>query len=212
MPPQFTVDEISAICNLGPRPQIVTGYLRQWLAIHFSRQATIEHPELRSLLWQALDTPREDGQDPILIESLTRWRPTLTETRPAVIIRRNDWNTRRRGIADKHMGFLTPDGVQHFASEIEGSHTCFCLSTRGPEAEILASEVYREFMQFGEQMRRELDLMRFVTVGVGRAFRVREARQNLAVPVTVAYVVEEAWAVVPHKPFLKKIDLDLLLP
>ncbi len=208
MTPQLRADIISALCSLGPRPHIVTGFLRQWLIAHFSKETQIAAPELRGKLWSQVRT--ETG---IEIESITRWKPATTEFRPAVIIARNDWKVLRLGIDDRMMGSTWDNrGVDHFASYLEGSHTLFCISSEGTEAEILGGEVYKEFMHFGSKVREELDLKRFVVVGAGKLFELEEARGNYAVPVTVAYGLEESWQLIPHAPFLKKIVLSQFLP
>lgn len=209
MTPELRAAIASALCSLGPRPHIVTGFLRQWLISHFAKESQIENPELRGKLWNAIGTETE-----IEIESVTRWKPETTEFRPSVIISRNDWKVLRFGIDDRMMGEQWGDvsGVEHFATYLEGSHTLFAISSVATEAEILGAEVYREMMQFGPVVRRELDLKRFVVVGVGKLFELKEARDNYAVPVTVAYGIEERWKLVPHAPFLKRIVLSAFLP
>ena len=196
----------NSFCQLGPRPDIVTGYLRLWLATHFAKETTIEHEELRSLLWTELDSSE------LKIENIYRWRPSTTENRPAILIRRNDWQVLRRGIDDRMIGdTITDDAMNHYASFLVGSHTVFNLSPQPIEAEILAAEVYRELMQFGPVVREELDLKRFVVVGVGALFEVKEYRGTYAVPVHLAYEIEEKWRLIKHAPFLRKFDLKTVI-
>lgn len=206
MAPEIHFDRHSALCSMGPRPHIVTGFLRQWFIQHFSKESFIEHPEVRGLLWKAADS------SDLEIESITRWKPSTTEKRPAIIISRNDWKVLRLGIDDRMMGVRSLTGIEHYATYLEGSHTLFCLSSKPTEAEILAAEVYREMIQFGPIVREELDLKRFVVVGVGKLFELEEARENFAVPVTVAYAIEERWKLIPHAPFLKRISISAFLP
>jgi hypothetical protein len=207
MAPEAKFDATSSICSLGPRPLIVTGFLRQWFINHFANPDGIEAPELRGYLWKAVNTT-----DGIEIESITRWKPESTEKRPGIIIKRNDWKVLRHGIDDRMMGQHNFDGIQHHSTFLEGSHTLFCLSNLAPEAEILAGEVYREMMQFGPAIRKELDLKRFVLVAVGSMFKLEEARENYAVPVTVAYALEDSWELIPHGPLLKRIVISYFLP
>jgi hypothetical protein len=103
-------------------------------------------------------------------------------------------------------------GPSSFATYLEGSHTLFAVSTEGAEAEILAAEVYRELIQFGPIMRRELELHRFLVVSVGSLFEIEEAHETFAVPITVGYALEERWKLVPHAPFLKRIKLSEFVP
>lgn len=209
MNPELRAAIASALCSLGPRPHVITGFLRQWFISHFSREAQIESPDLRGKLWSRIGTDTE-----IEIESVTRWKPETTEFRPSIIIARDDWKVLRLGIDDRMMGEGWGDisGVEHFATYLEGSHTLFAVSSDAVEAEILAGEVYKEMMHFGPKVREELDLKRFVVVGVGKLFELEEARSNYAVPVTVAYGIEERWKLIPHAPFLKRIVLSAFLP
>lgn len=200
------LSSLSAVCQLGPRTHLVTGFLRRWLTTHFSAEATIENPDLRGYLWSSVDSSQ------LLIESITQWRPAMTEKRPGILISRNDWEIMRWGINDETMGYQPKDGARRFNVGIKGSHTVFCISAKPVEAEILASEVYREFMQFGPIIREELDLHMFRVVQVGKLFRVREAKNNYAVPVTVAYAAQEMWKLIPHLPFLKTVDVSLYVP
>jgi hypothetical protein len=206
MAPTLILPVVRNLCSLGPRAQVATGFFVQWMRQHFTAASGIEDPDARGLLWRAVDSTD------ILIESITTWKPSTTGKRPAIIVGRNDWEVVRFGVNDEHMGTIPRDGARHFSCVIKGSHTLFCLSQKGPEAEIVAGEVYGDMMKFGPQVREDLDLKRFVVVGAGKPFRVEEARSNYAVPVTVAYMAEENWLILPHAPFLKKIQLSLFLP
>ena len=154
-------DLIPTLCSIGPRALLMTGFFREWLTVHFSQEANIEHPELRSKLWSTLDSSK------ILIESITRFHPTMTEKRPAVIIKRNDWTLQHRGIGDLMQGGMDLDGASHYETFVAGSHTLFCLSPVAGEAEILGAEVYREFNQFSAAIRESMGLLRFQVAGVG---------------------------------------------
>lgn len=206
--PEDRTDPVSALCSLGARPTIITGYLRQWLQAHFAVATQIEHPQLRSKLWNA-----DRLQTAIEVEDVLRWKPSTTEFRPALLIARNDYKVLRFGIDDRMMG-ATWDarGVEHYGAFLEGSHTVFAVSSLPAEAELLGSEVYRELMQFGPKIREELDLKRFAVAMYGKAFEIEEARGNYAVPVPVGCAAEETWQVLPHAPFLKRIVISEFLP
>lgn len=200
------VESVVEWCSIGPRAWLLTGFLREWLQQHFSTAGGIEHPELRSLLWRAMD------DSPILIESVTRWLPEQTETRPAVVIKRNDWSVDRVGIGDFLQGDSDLTGTDHYSILLTGSHTLFCIARNAQQAEILAAEVYREFLQFGPAIRQALDLKRFLVAGAGALALLEEAAQTYVVPVTVGYAFEEKWMLIPHAPVLKRIELRKLLP
>jgi hypothetical protein len=68
-------------------------------------------------------------------------------------------------------------------------------------------EVIRFLQHFGPWIRDQMNLMRFMISGVGGVSEVQEVVQGYAVPVTVAYVAEESWALQPAAPRLKRIVL-----
>jgi hypothetical protein len=67
-------------------------------------------------------------------------------------------------------------------------------------------------MQFGPVIRDELDLKRFVVVSVGSLFELEESKENFGVPVTVSYVADESWQLVPQSVVLKSIVLSKFIP
>jgi len=193
-------------CSIAPRPHLMTGFFREWFINHFANADNIEAKELRGKLWKAV--PSTD----IVVESITQWRPDLTQKRPAIIIKRNDWQVNRVSIRDEIHGKINWDGSKEYAVMISGSHTLFCLAGKGAEAEILAGEVYRDLMQFAPVIRDELALIKFVVVSVGSLFELEEAREIYGVPVTVSYVAGESWKLIPQAPVLKSIVLSKFIP
>jgi hypothetical protein len=184
----------------------MTGFFREWFINHFANADNIEARELRGKLWKAI------ASTDIVIESITQWRPDLTQKRLAIIIKRNDWQVQRITIGDRLHGNIPFSGNREHSVLVTGSHTFFCLAGRGTEAEILAAEVYREMMQFGPVIRDELDLKRFVVVSVGSLFELEESKENFGVPVTVSYVADESWQLVPQSVVLKSIVLSKFIP
>jgi hypothetical protein len=184
----------------------MTGFFREWFINHFANADNIEAKELRGKLWKAV--PSTD----IVVESITQWRPDLTQKRPAIIIKRNDWQVNRVTIRDELHGKINWDGSKDYAVMVSGSHTLFCIAGKGTEAEILAGEVYRDLMQFAPVIRDELALIKFVVVSVGSLFELEEAKETYGVPVTVSYVAGESWKIIPQAPVLKSIVLSKFIP
>jgi hypothetical protein len=184
----------------------MTGFFREWFINHFAKSDNIEAKELRGKLWKAIPETN------IVIESITQWRPDLTQKRLAIIIKRNDWQIQRVGIDDRLQGGDNITGKVEYSTLIAGSHTLFCLAGKGTEAEILAAEVYREMIQFGPVIRKEMGLQRFMVVSVGALFELEESKENYGVPVTVSYVTNESWQLVPQAPVLKRIVLSKFIP
>ncbi len=196
----------ASICQLGPRPLVVTGWFRIWLAAHFSSAQLIEDQESTALttdLW----TP-DNKTTKILIESVTKWVPELTEMRPGIVIKRNKWTRVRKGINDQHMFTSAPDQQERYSNYWQGSHTLFCISGEGAETEKLAAEVFRELNQFGPRIRRILGLERFEVMEVSDILKVKtDARENFAVAITVGYVYAETWTIYEESPLLKTLLL-----
>lgn len=204
--PQIIGTAISNLCSLYPRPLILTGMFREILVRHFLTASNIEVPDLKHLLWQGGE------QTGIKIESIHRWRPELTEHRPAVIIKRNAYRNRRLGIADKHQGSPADRfGHEHFTTFWVGSHTLFCIGASGAQAELLATEVLREVHHFHEVIRRAAMLHRLAVVEYGPIAELEEAVENFVVPVTVGYAYQDCWVVREEAPTLRSVSYSYIL-
>lgn len=203
-----------------PSPLAMTGFLREYLAAHFAAPRSLD--EVR-LFGETGDPLKPTGQlsspddgtpgEPIVIESITNWVAKSTDRRPAIVIRREDWTVQRMGINDElHAGPLHPDGTVHYSVLLPGAHTLFCIHRSGASAEMLASEVFRELVQFRSAVRRELNLMTFGVAGVGRLVKLEEPKEHYAVPVTVAYVCQLNWRLTPAAPKLKSVRFSATRP
>ena len=213
--PENRLEKISALCSYGMRPHLMTGLLRQLLLAHFSDPDNIEEPRLRRQLeelgaWRPSDNGLNAGG--ILIESITRWQPATADKRPAILIKRNGWRWQRQGIGDRASTNVY-EGSNQYVGLCEGSHTLFCMAPSGGETEFLATEVFKFLHQFAPWIREQMNLFQFLVSEVGGVGEVQEVVQGYAVPVTVAYMAEEAWSLQPYAPRLKRIVLkatDLL--
>lgn len=203
---QFVGKDVSSLCSLLPRPLLLTGVFRDILTRQFISAAYIEQPELKNLLWK-------DGHDTgILIESVHRWVPTVTEKRPAVIVKRNAYQNVRRGIGDVRQGpSADRDGFEHFVTFWTGSHTLFCIGATGGQAELLGAEVQRHMTQFAPVIARLLDFKQLRAMQSGPVAELEEAQENFVVPVTVGYTYEERWVIRPEVPLLTNVSLSMIL-
>lgn len=212
--PRLDAQWFRSVCELGPRPLVATGWFKLWMQGHFADRANIEDQTDQALprnLWHP-----DFKIAKIAIESVTAWRPELTEHRPSIIIKRNAWKNIRLGI-DNRMMPTAPDGHNYYTNWWQGGHTLYCISGDGAETEKLAAEVFRELNEFGPTVRRILDLKRFQVLEVGELYKVKtDARENFAVPISVGYVYEEAWKVVQEAPLFNQlltvIDLATFQP
>lgn len=201
----FVGPTVSHLCSLLPRPLILTGIFREILVRHFSSPEFIETPELAHLVWKAGE------QTGILVESIHRWRPELTEHRPAIIIKRNAYANRRLGIGDKLNGSPTRSGNAHYSTLWIGSHTLFCIGGSGAQAELLATEVQREVHHFGPVIARTALLQRLQVLEVGAVAELEESSENFVVPISVGYGFMEQWVIRQEAPTLRRISLSYVL-
>jgi hypothetical protein len=179
------------------------GALRQVLLQHFADPRNILNATLRTKLER--DGVWSPGTDTgIYIESLHRWRPELTESRPGIILSEGEWQWQRYGIGDQ-MGVEWRSGKQHFGGIWKGTHTFFAVDNNGAEAQMLAWEVAKLMLWFASEIAEKLELHRFVPVAVGEVAALKEATENYVVPVTVAYAAFETWYIQEEAPRLKRI-------
>ncbi len=195
--PQFTVPQMTALCSLMMRDLLLVGTLRDHLTRHFARPTYIEEPDLRHLIWQ----PGEATN--ILIETNHRWRPELTEARPAVIIKRNDFENQRIGAFGEALQGPDKYGDVHYNTFWVGSLTLFCMGGSGEQAELLGTEVQRDLTEFGPVIAKSLGLKRWQVVRRGAVGKLREAKDIWATPVVLAVAFDERWIIIQNAPKLR---------
>ena len=201
--PQERGIKVSALCNLGFRPIMITGLIRDQLIRHFAAPSNIEEPDLRNLIW------RRDERPGILIESFYRWRGALANKRPAVVIKPNTRTSMTYSIGMK--SGLNENGHYEYSVLWLGSHTVFCLHGSGASAEILGAEVQRELLQFSPVLINYLGLFHFTVTEVAGISLLEEDRQTYVSPVTVAWAYEEKWTLERESLKLRKMPLSVLL-
>jgi hypothetical protein len=184
----------------------MTGLFCDLLRRHFATENNIAPADLRNLIWQKTD------QTDILIEPAYKWRPELTQKRPGVLIKPNAMANKKIGLANlRQLPFVDRTGNKRFLTYWLGSHTIFCIASNGTKVELLANEVRTELSQFSEVIRSMLDLKQFGVIEVGAISILEEAQQNLVVPVTVGYAIEERWTVREQAPRLNRISLTAFI-
>ncbi len=200
--PRFAGVNLAQLWSYLPNGRLLTGMLRDHFSRHFTAEAAgAVHPQLSHLLWSETDRGN------ILIESSLRWRPTMVEVRPAIIIKRNAQTNTRMGVGDRLQGNASDrQGNAHFATYWVGSHTLFCIGG-GEQAEVLSIEVQAELTQFGPQIQEFTGLKRWQVTEIGAVGILEEHHESFVVPVTVGYAYEEKWAIRQEAPRLNAIEL-----
>jgi hypothetical protein len=185
---------------------MLTGIIRQILLQHFVSIDQIANAHLRDYLER--EGVWSSGPDSgIYIESIARWRPELTEARPAIVIKEGDWKWRRVGIGDNY-GLDVRSGAEYYAGLWNGSHTIFAIGNEGAETQILAEEVARLLTWYGPIITDQMNLHRWMVIKIGALNALKESTENYIVPIDVVYVASEAWSLQPDAPRLKRIVFD----
>ena len=194
---------LSALCSYGVTPLVMQGALRQVLIQYFADPQNLLSSALRTRFIR--DGAWGAGADTgIVIESLHKWRPELTESRPALILKEGAWQWQRMGIGD-HVATDWRTGRADYSGRWQGSHTIFAIANGGAEAQEIAIEAMKCFLWFSAEIAHQLDLYRFIPVSIGEVAALKEATENYVVPITVAYAVPESWSLQPEAPRLKRI-------
>ncbi len=164
------------------------GLFRKLLVDHFSSDGDIEAETLKSKLFT------EDVPTGILIETVTKWTPTQTENRPAVLIKRGKWTNQIAGLfgglKSVDPSTLNPTRVRFW----QGEHSFICISRAAAEADILGAEVARYFMHYAEELRKHMHLHRLNLTGLSELSKIREAKDSFAVIVSLQYKWEEVFS------------------
>lgn len=168
----------------------------------FADANNIEEPLLRSKLWTADETTG------IMIDSVTRWRPEISEKRPALLVRPGKYAGHQLSLGNAHHGYLPLTGEQFYSRLMVGATTVFCIAGESAEAEMLGYEVYNNLVGFSDLLRERLRLHRFVIMDLDGIAKVREASDKWVVPINIAHAGEETWMVLPHAPYLKSITIE----
>lgn len=203
LPSQLVSEPASYLCSSPWAPARMTGFLVKQLQQHFSHAANLGISPLRNYEWHSA-APRGN----ILIESLTRWDPTAAGRRPAILIRRNDWQVSQAGIGNRLQGDQHIDGRIDYSVMMQGSHSLFCLSVEAAECEELAFEVFQQIVEFHQELRRELNLLRLLVSSIGRPLPVLESREHFGIPIDLGYCHTHSWSTRQQAPRVGSISVD----
>jgi hypothetical protein len=207
---QSTVD-IPFLCDNGWQPILITGFFRDFLTRQWSDAQNILTPELRQYLW------KEQTDSGILIETVHRWRGDIVEKRPAIMIKRNSYRNLAMGFSHQIQGgglaaYQTEKGaIKRYATHYVGSHTLFCIHQTGASADMLATEVQNQLMEFSPIVRSHLKLRQFSVAEVGAIQELEESTENYVVPVTASWAYEHTWELREKSLPLQAVSLSSFL-
>ena len=133
------------------------------------------------------------------------WQPTTEETRPAVLLNRGAVEVQRLGIGDSS-GNDWRTGQANYATQLAGSHVIFAIARTQSEADRFACEVAKLLLVAIPILRVELQLDQMKLISLGEPAVLQESKDHYAVPIVIAYKVNEYYSVQPHVPVLKRIS------
>jgi len=202
-PLQYSGGTFNSLCHINvSRAWLLGGVLREFLLWHFAASDNVEQLALRQVIWSP-----DAAECKIAIEMHGLWRPETSGNTPAIVIKRNAYQSKKMGIGDVMQGpSIDLRGDQHYMTQWTGSHTLFCVGGSAEQADALASEVQREISQFGPQLRKCWGLHKISVVQVGAVAQLQEARQNMVVPVVVGYMYMDDWSLAEQAPVLRQVS------
>lgn len=209
-PLKINLTELSALCASMPRPLLVTGIFVKWLRLHFSRPDYIEQELLRGDIWS-----EDISMTKIIIDTVYRYNAAQVEGRPGIFVKRGPWKVLRYGIDDRKMHIMggAGDTPTRYNVMYQGSHTLFCIAGEAAEVELLATEVYREFVEFGPVARMVFNFLRFTVTDIGEPSILEEATENFVVPIVISYGMQDVWQLLgPGLPELPEVTPDFIAP
>lgn len=208
----------SSLCTTGLQAQILTGVFLQLLRAHFASADDIEEPRLRNLTWVPVAgdpiTP-DVARTTLSIEPVYRWDPRQLQSAPAIVVKRNAMTPKNRvGIGGNEMfdlGGISKDKLPEVGREyylpFTGSHTIFCMATEGGVAELLSTEVAREYYQFSRVLVDEFGFEFFELGNIDAVGRLEDHFEAFVVPVTFSYGFYDHWIVSKLEPRFKGVSI-----
>lgn len=172
------------------------------LESHFNVTDSITDSVIRNKLRSRPFTTGDDTG--ILIKTVSDWRPTTEESRPAVLVNRGEIQINRLGVGDL-ANVDTPTGRLDYLVQVQSHHVFFAIERTQAEADRLAMEVARILLVAKPILLDQLDLQTLQLISVGEAARLEESKDHYAVPLVMAYKHNESYSIQPHVPVLKRV-------
>lgn len=201
--PQVRLDQLSALCSYGVTPVVMTGALRQILIQHYSVASNILNYGLRQQL-TAGGMWKNDNTTAITIEAVETWKPEMTEYRPGLVIKGNDWDYVQFAVGN-HAETDYRTGARSFVMRVTGSHTIFAVHQTATAAQQVAIETFKCLQYFAPEILQQLSLQRFTPARIHATGSLKESNTHFVTPVTVQYVFEDRWTLTPEAPRVKQI-------
>lgn len=205
----------------------MTGVVVRLLREHFSSADNLEYngtnefanaakttaaKQLEQYLWSNDNTATK-----IQIQPVWLLNAEDIQRRPALYIKRGAWQPEKLAINHGMTvgsrkgtdGSLLGVRGEYHSTAIVGSHSIFCVSRTGDEAELLGQEVFEFFLQLSPLLRSELNLLRMDVQSCGEIVKLEEFANHFAVPVSIVYAFARAWRLEKVAPWLKRVTVEV---
>lgn len=225
-PTEVGLNRLTTICSTRHPASVLGGIFLQYCRQHFSDINNLEYNGENEFANPEFTIPLEELQEFI-------WKPNAKETniqiqmiwdyntediqrRPAIYVKRNKQQTQKIAINNGQTigASRAPNGgmgqVRGAFNSIMilGSHTLFCVGNSGAQAELIAAEIFNEFIAFGPLIREKMELNSFQVEGLEEAALLEEFDDHWCVPIVVTYAYPRSWRVDLVAPWLKVISID----
>ena len=190
----------SAIASEGHLPVIVSGALLWLVRNFFVSEDIIMRPSLRGYVWNAVPE-----QSKIYIGMAEAWNPKTVQQRPAVLIKRNLFGSRRYVIGDAEK----TGSPESFSRLLSYQYGIICISKSSVECEELATEVYFKLMQLSPVIKDDLGLGQFDALDVGSMTKIPDAQDCWQNTITVGMSAVYGWTIQSLEPLISGINLRI---
>lgn len=225
IPTEVGLDRVTTICSTRHPASVLGGIFVQWCRQHFSDVKNLEYngeneyanpeftiplDELQQFIWN----PKVELTK-IMIQMVWDYNPENIQMRPGIFVKRNKQQTQKIAINNgqtigakrsRDGGIGQVRGAMN-ACIIFGSHTIFCCANSGAQAELVAAELFNEFIAFGPLIREKMELTSFQVEGLEEAALLEEFNDHWVVPLVITYAYPRIWRVDLVAPWLKTLSI-----
>ncbi len=189
----------SSLCNIYYTPRLITGMVIDTLRQHYADNELIEEKNLKDAIFK-----NNDSTD-ILIQEVSDWRPQNTQKRPAIIVARGriEKSKEKRSIGNRL--HLEPDT---FAAVFTGSLDLFCIANTGAQAELLATDVYKNLLYFSSFYKSTLNLAWWDLDYIEKISKIEEAQEHYCVPVRMDFGYYDIWRIAKNDVPIRSITVS----
>lgn len=209
---QNRANPCSNFCDQSLTPLHMSAIFMKVLTNHFSDTSNLLSPGLKRVFAAGgyVDTPAtgEATRSPLFVDTLDRWQPTQSESRPALLVKEGDWVSQPAGLRNA-VGVDLQTGAETYASTWSGGHVIFALAPESAMAKQLAVEVMQLFQAYSSSMVSLFGLHMFRVSKLASATHIRESYSTYVVPIDLIYVLQMQWKITPHAPRVKQIKLKV---